>query len=223
MTDNHSLSTEINKNLITTRREQAVCSSLTVAENFHKRHTHIIRIIETQIIPNTPKDFTGPNFGLSKYKDKSGKENKFYYMTRDGFTLLAMGFTGKAAMEWKIKYINAFNNMEKIITERSTPEFLELREQGKTIRRIETDAIKEFVEYATVNGSSHADWYYKAFTSMVNKAVGAADRGSIGRKEEYDIQTAERVIAKLIHKGIKEHIPYKRLYRDCRNAIETVF
>ena len=223
MTDTHSLSTEINKNLITTRREQAVCSSLTVAEHFHKRHGDVIRAIEVKILPEVSKEFNERNFASVKYIDAKGEKRPMYYMTRDGFTLLAMGFTGKAAMEWKIKYINAFNNMEKIITERSTPEFLELREQGKTIRRIETDAIKEFVEYATVNGSSHADWYYKAFTSMVNKAVGAAARGSIGRKEEYDIQTAERVIAKLIHKGIKEHIPYKRLYRDCRNAIETVF
>jgi len=72
-----------------------------VAEHFHKRHSHIIRDIETKILPNVPNGFTQPNFGLSTYKDTSGKENKFYRMTRDGFTLLVMGFTGKEAMEWK--------------------------------------------------------------------------------------------------------------------------
>ena len=49
----------------------------------------------------------------SKYKDASGKQNKCYLMTRDGFSLLVMGFTGQKALEWKLKYIEAFNYMEE--------------------------------------------------------------------------------------------------------------
>lgn len=41
-----------------------------------------------------------------------------YIMNRDGFSLLAMGFTGKKALEWKLKYINAFNEMERQLRER---------------------------------------------------------------------------------------------------------
>lgn len=62
---------------------------------------------------------TQPNFGLSEkyfipdaYSDKQGKERKHYWLTRDGFSLLVMGFTGPAALHWKLLYIEAFNKME---------------------------------------------------------------------------------------------------------------
>lgn len=50
-------------------------------------------------------------------QDSYGREQRAYLMNRDGFTLLAMGFTGKAALEWKLKYIAAFNEMEKKLAE----------------------------------------------------------------------------------------------------------
>lgn len=62
-----------------------------------------------------PQDFSQSNFGFAEYTDEQGKKRPMYEITRDGFTLLAMGFTGKKAMEFKIKYIEAFNAMEKSI------------------------------------------------------------------------------------------------------------
>lgn len=89
--------------------QQAVTSSLQVAETFDKRHDHIIRDIE-----KLQKDL--PNFGEmflpSNIPDGYGRSRKAYYMNRDGFTLLAMGFTGKKALKFKLKYIEAFNQME---------------------------------------------------------------------------------------------------------------
>lgn len=104
MTDNYSLSTQIGKNLVTTRGSRAVCDSLSVAEHFHKRHGDVIRAIEVKILPEVSKEFNERNFASVKYIDAKGEKRPMYYMTRDGFTLLAMGFTGKAAMEWKIKF-----------------------------------------------------------------------------------------------------------------------
>ena len=60
-------------------------------------------------------------------------------MNRDGFSLLVMGFTGKETLEWKLKYIDAFNKMEAFIQERRFSEWLLTRKQGKLIRRCETD------------------------------------------------------------------------------------
>lgn len=60
-------------------------------------------------------DFAARNFLLSEYTDTSGKKNKQYILTRDGFTLLAMGFTGAKAMQFKVAYISAFNRMEQLI------------------------------------------------------------------------------------------------------------
>ena len=55
-------------------------------------------------------------FNLSSYTEKqNGQVYQMYIMNRDGFSLLAMGFTGEKALEWKLKYIQAFNNMEKLL------------------------------------------------------------------------------------------------------------
>lgn len=94
---------------------QILVSSVDVAENFEKRHKVVTRAIENIIKSN--KDFTEHNFVPSEYEDSSGRMLPSYYMTRDGFTLLVMGFTGYKAQEWKIKYIKAFNAMEARLKE----------------------------------------------------------------------------------------------------------
>lgn len=91
---------------------QLVVSSRQVAEHFDKQHKDVlesIRSIQGQI--STAK--FSALFILSSYKAANGKNNPEYLLTRDGFTLLAMRFTGPKALEWKLKYIEAFNKMEQ--------------------------------------------------------------------------------------------------------------
>ncbi|EJE0136262.1 Rha family transcriptional regulator, partial [Campylobacter coli] len=84
-------------------------TSLSVAEVFNKNHKNIIRKIN-----EFPKDnFTKLNFELSKYIDSTGRILPCYKITRDGFSLLVMGFTGEKAYKWKIEFIKVFNEMEK--------------------------------------------------------------------------------------------------------------
>lgn len=100
--------------LVIMEHKQAVTTSLQVAETFEKRHDHLLRDIE-----NLKEDI--PNFGemffLTSTKDSYGRDRKSYLMNRDGFTLLAMGFTGKKALKFKLQYIQAFNEMESYIKE----------------------------------------------------------------------------------------------------------
>lgn len=58
-------------------------------------------------------EFNASNFGMVEYVDAKGEARTEYAMTRDGFTFLAMGFTGKEAARWKENYIAAFNAMEQ--------------------------------------------------------------------------------------------------------------
>ena len=84
-------------------------TSLSAAEVFNKNHKNIIRKIN-----EFPKDnFTKLNFEPSKYIDSTGRVLPCYKITRDGFSLLVMGFTGEKAYKWKIEFIKAFNEMEK--------------------------------------------------------------------------------------------------------------
>jgi Rha family phage regulatory protein len=87
--------------------------SLMIASHFGKQHGHVLRDIE-----ELKKDVSnfGEMFFESEYLDSYGRSQRNYFMTRDGFTLLAMGFTGQKALAWKLKYIAAFNELEKAAT-----------------------------------------------------------------------------------------------------------
>jgi Rha family phage regulatory protein len=88
-----------------------VVSSLQVAEHFQKRHKHVLDAVQ-RISQETPDNFNRPNFRPVEYMDAKGEQRPAYNLTRDGFTLLAMGFTGRKALAWKLRYIEAFNAME---------------------------------------------------------------------------------------------------------------
>ncbi|KAF0439777.1 Rha family transcriptional regulator [Pediococcus acidilactici] len=100
--------------LVIMKDQQAVTTSLQVAEVFGKRHDNILRDIE-----NLKKDILNfeEMFSEGTEPDLYGRDRRIYYMNRDGFTLLAMGFTGKKALGFKLKYIEAFNHMEEAIKE----------------------------------------------------------------------------------------------------------
>lgn len=99
-------------------------SSLDVAARFGKRHDRVMRAIR-EICDNLPETYRVPNFGET-FREVPGpngamRKEKCYSLTRDAFSLLAMGFTGKEALAWKVKYIEAFNAMEAEIARRQTP------------------------------------------------------------------------------------------------------
>lgn len=103
--------------LVVLENDQAVTTSLQIAENFEKRHADVIRAIEDKIHSTQNSVQYKKMFKEDVYRDSSGKQNKMFYLNRDGFTFIAMGFTGTKADEFKLKYIEAFNQMEKQLQE----------------------------------------------------------------------------------------------------------
>lgn len=109
------------KNLVEVKNNQVVTTSRQVAECFCKQHSKVIRAIQTLIGGIAKIGDTQQMFFLTSYINKqNGQTYSEYYMNRDGFSLLVMGFTGQKAIEWKIKYIQAFNQMEQALKERQT-------------------------------------------------------------------------------------------------------
>lgn len=86
-------------------------SSLDIAKHFDRPHKDVLRAID-RVLDDCGKEFGERNFALSSYLTEQNKELRAYDLTRDGFVLVAMGFTGSAAVKWKIAYIDAFNSME---------------------------------------------------------------------------------------------------------------
>lgn len=87
-------------------------SSLAVAEHFEKEHFHVLRDIRDLNLDEVDPGFAASNFGFSEYIDSTGRKLPTYNMTKDGFSLLVMGYTGEKATRFKIAYIKKFNEME---------------------------------------------------------------------------------------------------------------
>ena len=206
--------------LVFLKNEEALTDSLSVAEMFEKRHDHVLVKIE-KILNDSPEK-SGQCFHKTRYKDNSGKLNVKYLMNRDGFTFLALGFTGRKADAWKWKYIDAFNAMEKIISEKKTAIWLETRQRGKLIRRDETNIIQRLVEYAKDQGSTHADMLYMTYSKLANKMAGITSRDQATTLQLNDLSTMERIIAKAVIDGMGSGMHYKDIYKLSKERLETV-
>jgi Rha family phage regulatory protein len=98
--------------ILVVRAGEVLTNTRDVANKFDKRHDHVLRDVD-----NLLKNIDSPNLGnlfrLEMAPDSNGILRRSYDLTRDGFALLAMGFTGARAIKWKVAYIEAFNTMEK--------------------------------------------------------------------------------------------------------------
>lgn len=97
--------------LVVIQNNQIVVSSKDIAEHFGKDHKHVLESIREILVAEN----SATKFYQETTHQNRGKDYKAYLMNRDGFSLLAMGFTGKKALQWKLKYIEAFNEMEETL------------------------------------------------------------------------------------------------------------
>lgn len=112
----------------------AVVSSRVVAYDFDKQHKHVLEAIENLIKDMGVAEKSADLFIESKYQHPQNKQwYKEYLLTRDGFSLLVMGFTGKEALQWKLQYIEAFNKMEEQIKQASHNPYANLSPELQSI------------------------------------------------------------------------------------------
>lgn len=110
--------TEIKELVFKGENSQVLTNSLLVAEKFGKSHDNVLKSIRNILSGGVLKNNETPMFAeTTYYNEQNGQNYPKFVMNRDGFTLLAMGFTGKKAMQFKLDYISAFNKMEKALKE----------------------------------------------------------------------------------------------------------
>ena len=187
---------------------KATVSSRMVAEVFGKRHADVLAKVDQMIERAEDTKFTERNFGLSEYKDRSGKRNREYLLTKDGVILLAMGYGGKKFIDLKVEYIKQFNQMEKLIKERhfTKVEYAPMN-----------DALKEYRDKLDKKTSY---FHYSNEANMINRIVLGMtskeyrEKHNIDKKEVRDnlapwqletIKELQRTNTDLIKMGLSYH------------------
>ena len=140
------------------KQEVTVVSSLDIAETFGKEHKNVLKDIREL---NCSEKFGRLNFEPTDYVDEHNRKQPMYYVTRDGFTLLAMGYTGEKAMKFKEAYIRQFNAMERMLQGK-----LIEREKGIAVRQSLTKALQLSAENERMHG--HA---YSTYTNCIYKVL----------------------------------------------------
>lgn len=188
------------------KEEITVVTSLDVAETFGKEHYHVIEDIREIASKISTPEFSGL-FYETEYKASNGKKNPMYYMNRDGFTLLVMGYTGEKAMQFKMAYIKQFNAMEKALIGK-----IREREKGIGVRRVLTDSLQRTSENERMHGhaySTYTDLIYKVVLGKSAKqlreelGIGKQDnlRDSLSTEELAKVKSVEMVVSGLVDCG----------------------
>ena len=187
------------------KEEKIIVTSLDVADTFGKEHKNVLRDIESL---GCSEEFRRLNFEPSYYINQQNKKQPMYYLTRDGFTLLVMGYTGELAKKFKEAYIRQFNAMERALTSKIIE-----REKGIAVRQALTKAIQQSNENERMHGhaySTYTNCIYKVLFGMNAKqlreqyGIGAKDelRDCFTAEELYSVQSAERLVSGLIDLGM---------------------
>ena len=145
------------KQLVVIQNNQIVVSSKDIADHFGKQHKDVLENIHNILAAeNSATKF----YQETTYQNR-GKDYKEYLMNRDGFSLLAMGFTGKKALQWKLKYIEAFNEMEETLKQGYLEEPVNPSElHCKTYKGVPVITIGDFAEIVKRNRTSIL-WHLK--------------------------------------------------------------
>ena len=186
------------------KQEAAVVSSLDIAETFGKEHKNVLKDIREL---NCSDEFRLLNFEQSNYLNEQNHKQPLYYLTRDGFTILAMGYTGEKAMRFKEAYIKQFNAMERALRGK-----LVEREKGIAVRNSLTKALQQSTENDRMHGhaySTYTNCIYKVLFGM--NASQLREHFKISKKDSLRdcfsaeelsmVQSMERMISGLVDCG----------------------
>lgn len=158
--------------------ECTVVSSLDIAETFGKEHRRVLQDIREI---GCSEEFRLHNFVQSSYENSQGKQQPMFFVTRDGFVLLAMGYTGELAMRFKEVYIKQFNAMENALRGK-----LIEREKGIAVRQALTKALQQSTENERMHG--HA---YSTYTNVIYKVLFGMNAAQL--REKYQIKASDNL------------------------------
>ena len=199
------------------KRNEAFTDSMVIAEGTGNQHSTV-----TKAIKRYRKDFE--TFGKLEFSDsvsknpKGGRPSRIYLLNEQQATLLVT-YLGNSEIvrKFKIELVRQFYEMRKFIAEKHTKDWIETRQQGKLTRKAETDVIKELVEYAKEQGSTHSDMLYMTYSKLANTFAGVKKRDEASVIQLNNLSIFENLILQMIRSGIDKGLNYKEIYKECKN------
>jgi Rha family phage regulatory protein len=223
--------------LVFEQSRQLWTTSLEVGRKFGKRHDTVLRAIRN--LECSP-EFHRRNFAEITYRDDRGREQPMFMLSRGGFAMVAMGFTGRDAVAWKEKFIAAFDLMERRIIElsrqaekRAALDWQQARQEGKDSRRTLAAVLADFVSYARRQGSRFPDSYfinitrmvYRTFFSLspeVERTLHHAIRDHLDARQLQDLATVEDRLALAIDDHMAQGQPYKTIFVEAKAFVSEL-
>lgn len=189
--------------------------SLVIAEGTGVEHRKL-----KQTIRKYEKQMQGFGKLYAPYKAEStgGRKTEYYLLNESQATfLITLLKNTDRVVGFKAELVRQFYEMRKFIAERHTQEWLETRKQGKLTRKAETDVIKELVEYAKEQGSTHSDMLYMTYSKLANALAGVKNRDQATVMQLNNLSIFENIILQMIRSGIDKGLGYKEIYKECKS------
>ena len=186
-------------------------SSREIAELTGKQHKNVKRDIEKMI---TGLELDALNFEHI-YFDTQGRKQAEYHLNQELTITLISGYSVKL----RHAIVKRWMELEK-----QAVAVKSLRLDGKEVRKLETDAIKDLVEYAEASGSKSANMYYSNITRMTNSILGieSGQRDNLTVKQLDQVRIAETMVKMAISDGLEQSIPYKEIYKLCKERVSAI-
>ncbi len=193
------------ENLVKIENQQIVTDSRQIAENFGKEHKHVLEAIRNILVAEN----SATKFFMESEHEYRGQKFPMYLMNRDGFTLLAMGFTGKQALEWKLKYIKAFNEMEAELKAKQEPktQIDILVESAKALQKQEREMAR-----LKLTQEEQAE-SLRIVNSRMDTLNGVCTEGT----------KRQKLVAMVQKYAISNGLAFNRGWHDFRQAYNTAF
>lgn len=222
--------------LVHSKNGEVYTSSKIIAEHLQVPHSDLIKTInrvlkQKGVEPYVELNSMGQIFKTETFINKMGREYKMYLLNEQAFikVIMQLGRYEKAEIIQDL-FIEEFYRMKQALLNKSNHSWLQSREQTKAVRKNETDVIKDFVEYATKQGSKNASRYYSNITKMTNKALELLVQTKEGKPlrdlatvtELGFIQVVDNRATEAIKDGLDRKLPYKEIYKFAKVEVENI-
>lgn len=220
------MSTHANHSLVKVEKGEPVVSSEILGEGFEIPHRNILDLIKKY-----EEAFSRMGTLAVQLRKSGGKSVRFFLLNEKQSAFLGTLFRNKPkTVAFKEKLVEEFFRIRTALLNRildtKNAEWLENRKVGKIARREETDTIKAFVDYATRQGSEHAQKYYMVISAMQNKALFLLEqkypnlRDCLGIAQLSALSCADRIVARALQEGMAREMHYKDIFKMAKTWVE---